>query len=148
MSYQEKRNLVNVISTVLVMLVYSSVMSQHYPQTDPYSREVFRFWGAFFLILIPVSIVARILMYIVFHILNYMVTREEDVPITDERDTLIELKGERASRYVFMLGAMLAIGVLVIEQPPAMMFGILIVAGVLSEIVNEVAQMYLYRRGL
>ncbi len=147
MSYQEKRNLVNLISAVLITTVYSVLMSQRYPQSDPYSREVFQFWGAFFLILIPVSIIARIVIYIIFHILNYIATREEDAPITDERDDLIELRAGRFSRYVFWIGVMLAMGSLVMELSPATMFIILICTGVVSEIVSEVSQIYFYRRG-
>jgi hypothetical protein len=147
MSYQEKRSLVNLISGVLITVCYAAVMMQRYPQADPYAREIFHFWGAFFLILIPVSILARILIYIIFSILNAIATREQDPPIEDERDKLIELRAGQLSFYVFAMGVMLAMGSLVVGLPPAAMFIILICAGVVSEIVSEVAQFYFYRRG-
>ncbi|HEX2906617.1 MAG TPA: hypothetical protein VHO69_07150 [Phototrophicaceae bacterium] len=147
MSYQEKRSLVNIASTILITALYAAFMMQRYPAADPYSREVFHFWGSFFLILIPISIVARILIYIVFSIFNYIATREEEPPIIDERDKLIELRAGQLSLYGFAVGVMLAMGSLVVEQPPSVMFIILICAGVVSEIISELAQFYFYRRG-
>jgi hypothetical protein len=147
MSYQEKRSLVNVISGILITVFYSAFMIQRYPEADAYSREVFHFWGAFFLILIPISIAARIIIYIIFSIVNAIATREEEPPITDERDKLIELRAGRLALYVFTIGVVLAMGSLVVELPPAAMFIILICSGVASEIVSEVAQFYYYRRG-
>ena len=42
-----------------------------------------------FLIYIGASIVVRIIIQIIFHIINAIATREEKVPVTDERDKLI-----------------------------------------------------------
>ena len=67
--------------------------------------------------------------------------------ITDERDKLIELKSARISLYVFTFGFLLAMISLVMEQPPWVMFTILISAGLLSDTLNELAQFYFYRRG-
>jgi hypothetical protein len=147
MSFQERRSLVNLISTILITALYSAYMVQSYPDASPYSPDVFRFWGSFFLILIPVSIVARIVIYIVFYIVNTIATRQEEPTITDERDNLIELKATRYSLYVFGVGVLLAMGSLVIDMPPSVMFIILICAGVVSEMVSEISQFYFYRRG-
>lgn len=148
MSYQERRAIVNLISTVLITAGYSAYMMQRYPQGDPYAPEVFHFWGSFVLLLIPVAMVARIVVYIVFHIINAIATREEDVPITDERDRLIELKAQANAGYVFIFGFILAMIALVIQQPPAAMFVILLCAGVVSEIINDISQVFFYRRGV
>jgi hypothetical protein len=148
MSYQEKRSIANIISSILIIAVYSAYMIQRYPEGGAYSTDVFHFWGAFFLILIPVSVVARIIIYIIFHILNAIATREEDVPITDERDRIIELKGTQISLYVFSVGFILAMVSLVLDMPPAAMFIILICSGIASEIVSEAAQFFFYRRGV
>ena len=148
MSYQERRSIVNLISAILITVLYSAYMIQRYPQGNPYSIEVFRFWGAFFLILIPVSIVARIIVYIIFAILNAIVTRQEELPITDERDKVIETKANLVSGYVFILGFILAVGSLVIDMPPAVMFTILLLSGLLSEVISDVSQFYYYRRGV
>lgn len=147
MSFQERRSIVNLVSTILITALYSAYMVQRFPEGDAYSPAVFHFWGAFFLILIPVSIVARIIIYIVFYIANTIATKQEEPSITDERDNLIELKATRYSLYVFGVGFLLAMGSLVIDMPPSAMFIILICSGLVSEIVSEVSQFYFYRRG-
>jgi len=148
MSYQERRSIVNLISTILITAFYSAYMVQRYPEGSAYSTEVFHFWGAFFLILIPVAAVAKIVVYIIFSILNAIATREEEPPITDERDKLIELKAQTISTYVFIIGFILAMGSLVVGMPPSVMFIILLLAGVVSEMVSEISQFYFYRRGV
>ena len=147
MSYQERRAIASLISNIVIVAVYSAVMIQRYPHGDPYSVEVFRFWGAFFVILIPVSIVAKILITILFVILNAIATREVEKDITDERDRLFEGKANRNSLYVFALGFMLAMVSLLVDTPPAGMFIILFCGGVVSELIGDFTQFYLYRRG-
>jgi hypothetical protein len=147
MSYQERRSIVNLISTILISAVYCAYMIQRYPVKDSYSVDVFHFWGAFFLILIPVSIVAKIIIYIVFAIINAIATREEEVPITDERDKLIETKAHMNSNYVFIVGFVLAMGSLAIDRPPSVMFIILLLSGIVSEMVSDISQFHFYRKG-
>lgn len=147
MSYQEKRAIVSLISSVLITGLYSVYMAQRYPDASPYSAEVFRFWGSFVLILIPVSIVARIIIYIVFSIINTITTQEELPSITDERDRLIDLKATRNSFYIFILGFLLAMVSLVAGMSPTVMFIILICSGAVSEIVSDISQFIFYRRG-
>lgn len=147
MSYQERRALIALISTILITVLYSITMLQRYPDAGEYSPEIFHFWGSFFLVLIPVSIAARIVISILFSIVNTVSTREAEPSITDERDTLIELKSSRNGLYGFSIGFMLAMATLVFSQPPAVMFIGLIIAGVMSEVVFELSQFYFYRRG-
>jgi len=148
MSYQERRAIVSLISTILIAVLYSAVMIQGYPESDPYSVNIFRFWGAFILILIPVTIGAKIIIHILFSIINTVATNEEEPAITDERDRFIEWKAARNSLYVFSVGFLLAMASLVIDMPPAALFVILICAGVVSEMVSEISQFYFYRSGL
>ena len=147
MSYQERRAIVSVISTILIAALYSAYMAQRYPAVDAYSAEIFRFWGAFFLLLIPVTIVAKIVIHIVFSILNTVATGEEETEIMDERDRLIELKALRNSVYVFSLGFVVAMVSLVVSMPPSVMFVLLLCAGTVSDLVSELSQFYFYRRG-
>ena len=148
MSFQERRSLVNFVSTILIMSVYTANRIQFHPQGNPYSPEVFHFWGSFFLILVPVSIVARIVIYIIFYILNTIATQEEEPDITDERDRLIDLKATRNSMYVFALGFLVAMVSLVMNTPPPAMFAILLGAGITAEMVGDLSQFLFYRRGV
>jgi hypothetical protein len=147
MSYQERRAIISLISTILITVVYSAYMMQRYPESGSYSVDVFRFWGAFFLILIPVSILAKIIIHIMFSIIHTIATNEAEPNIMDERDRFIELKAGRNSLYVFSAGVMLAMASLVIDMPPAIMFIILFCSGLVSEMVSEMSKFYFYRRG-
>lgn len=147
MSYHEIRAIVSLVSSIVITALYSAYMIQRFPAASAYSVEVFHFWGAFFLILIPVAIVAKIIIAIIFAIINAIATREEEPPITDERDKLIELKAQANANYVFIAGFILAMGSLVFNMPPSIMFIFLIISGILSQIVSDVSQFYFYRRG-
>jgi hypothetical protein len=147
MSYQERRAIVSLFSSILITAIYSAYMFQRYPEASAYSAEVFRFWGAFLLILIPVSIITKIVIYIAFNIVNMVATQEVEPAITDERDHLIELKANRNALYTFSLGFLLAMASLVLDMSPTVMFIMLIGAGVVSEVVSDISQFYFYRRG-
>lgn len=148
MSFQEKRSLVNLASTILFTALYAAYMMQNFPAGNAYSPDVFRFWGTFFLILIPVMIVAKIVIHIIFSIINAVATREEEEPITDERDRFISLKASQYALYVFAFGFLLAMGSLLLDMPPSTMFIILMGAGLISEMVSEIAQFSFYRSGI
>jgi hypothetical protein len=68
MSYQEKKNIVSLIGPLLVFGFYCLYVFQKYPVGSLDSTDTSSFWGAFILILIPVSIVAKIIITIVFNI--------------------------------------------------------------------------------
>jgi hypothetical protein len=108
----------------------------------------FRFWGKSFLILIPVGIVAQIIIQIGFAIFMSATSKEEIDPIEDERDKLIELKAIKISHYLFLIGFMLAMGSLALGMKPWVMFVVLISSGFIASIVNEIARLYFYRKGV
>lgn len=148
MSYQERRAIVSLISNVLITGVYSVIMFQRYPEGDAYSPDVFRFWGSFFMLLILVSIVSKIIIFIIFSIIDTIATREEIPSITDERDRLIEWKSTRYSLYTFTAGFVLAMGSLVLDMPPSTMFIILFGSGFVASVINDVSEFFFYRRGV
>ncbi|NRF93389.1 hypothetical protein HQN89_20735 [Paenibacillus frigoriresistens] len=148
MSFQEKRNVVSLFTTLLIFSVYSLYVFQKYQEGYFHTSNEFSFWGAFILILIPVSIVAKVIIHIVFSIINTVATKEKEPLITDELDKLIALKSTRNSHYVFIIGFLLSMISLVMDQPPDVMFIILISSGLLSEVVGIITQLYLYRKGV
>jgi uncharacterized membrane protein len=148
MTYHEMRSIINIIGTILLNVVYAAYMFQRYPNADAYSAEVFRFWGSYFIILIPVAIVVKIIVAIIFAILHAIATRESQPPITDERDQVIDLKSNRNSLYVFVLGFVLAMALVAAGQPPTAMFVMLAGTGFVSDIFGELSQFFYYRRGV
>ena len=85
--------------------------------------------------------------YIVFAIINKMVTNEDIPTFSDERDKLIDLKAIRISHWMFTLGFMLAMGSQAIGMQPYVMFVVLIFSGFASSITAEIAKLYFYRKG-
>ena len=149
MSIQEKKSVVNLVSSVLIFGIYGWYVLQNYQAGGPALAYDFKFWASAILILIPISIVAQIIVAIVFAIVNAIATNErEDPSFQDERDKLIELKAARNSMYVFILGFVLAMVSVVMGYSPAVMFIILAVSGLASEIADELSQLYFYRRGV
>lgn len=144
---REKQIIVSLISTVLILGFYSLYVYHRYLAGNMDLINDFKFWGKAFLILIPVTIVAQIIIHIVFFIVNKIVTNEDVPEITDERDKLIELKAIRISHWVFVFGFLLAMGSQAIGMKPWVMFLLLISSGFVSSLASEMAKIYYYRRG-
>jgi hypothetical protein len=147
MDNKEKQILVTAISFVLIFVCYALFVYNKYIAVDFGILNDFKFWGKAFLILIPVTIVVQIIIHIIFAIINKIVTNENMVTLSDERDKLIELKALRISHWIFTAGFFLAMGSQVIGMPNYAMFIILIVSGFLSAIVSAIAKIYFYRKG-
>jgi hypothetical protein len=147
MSFQERRALVALFGTFLISGGYAAYMLPRQPAGDAYSPELFQFWGSYFLVLIVVSIILRILIAIVFSILNAIATREKEPGLIDERDRLIELRANRNGFFVFILGFVCAMVALAAGQPPTTMFLLLLLGGIASELVSDVSEFIFYRRG-
>ena len=148
MSYQEKQNIVNIFSGLLIAAIYSGVVYQRHLQGRFDLTEDFRTWGIIFLIFMGVSIVARIIIYIIFHIVNAIATREEEIPVSDERDKLIKLKSTRNSYYTFSFGIMTSIFFLALGMPVYGIFIAFVLCLLISELVDNGSQIYYYRKGI
>jgi hypothetical protein len=147
MSYHEKRAIVNMSSSVLVTVIYSVYLYIRYLAGGGEFINDPRFWGKAFLIFIAVTIVANIIINIVFTIHYRLTTKEEEPSISDERDKLIELKGSRNALIVFSIGMVLSMVTQVLGLPLYVMFITMIYSGLLSSVIDEYTQFYLYRRG-
>ena len=148
MTYQEKKSIVSLISAIFIFGSYCMYMFPKFPDGGLESVETFRFWGSFVLILTLISIVAHIIISIVFNIVFRITTKEKEPKFADELDKLIDLKANRNSFFVFIIGFVLAMGSLIIYQPSQVMFIILIISGFLSDVTGSVTKLYHYRRGV
>jgi hypothetical protein len=148
MSYQEKQNIVNIFSGLLITSIYAYIIYQKQLGGELDLLTNYREWGLLFIIFIGVSIVARIIIQIIFHIINAIATRTEDVPKDDERDKLVKLKSTRNSHYVFITGFTFSMIMLAIGWPVYSLFIIYIITGLLSEIADNGSQIYFYRKGV
>lgn len=148
MTYQEKKSIVSVFSTIFIFVSYCLYMYPRYPGGYVESSEVFRYWGSFVLFLILFSIVTHIIINIIFNIIFRITTSEKEPAFADELDKLIELKANRNSFFVFIAGFLIAMGSIVNYQPSQLMFIILITSGFLSDVTGSVTKLYHYRRGV
>jgi len=148
MSYQEKQNIVNIFSGLLVTVIYALLVYQRHLQGNFDLTEDFRTWGIIFLIFIGISIVVRIIIQIIFHIINAITTREENVPVEDERDQLIKLKATRNSYYAFTSGFVLSVVGLALGMPVHWIFIAFVAFGLIAEIIDNGSQIYYYRKGI
>jgi hypothetical protein len=149
MDIKEKRILVSLLSSVLVILFYWWYVYSNYIADNPDILNDFKFWGTSFIILIPVAIGIQIVIQIIFAIVTHILNKGEEIdPIEDERDKLIELKAIKVSHYLFILGFVLAMGTLAMGMQPWVMFVVLISSGFTASMVNEILRLYYYRKGV
>lgn len=148
MTYQEKQNVVNIFSAVAVTFIYAWLVLQRQQQGQFDLREDFRQWGIVFLIFIGISVAARIIIQIIFHIGNAIATREEKIPGEDERDKLVKLKATRNSYYAFASGFVVSVVGLALGMPVYWIFLAFVLFGMISEIVDNGSQIYYYRKGV
>ncbi len=148
MSYRVKENIVNIFSGILTTAILASLIYQKHLAGQFDLTQDFKAWGFIFLVFMGVSIVARIIIYIIFHIINAIATREQNIPVEDERDKLIKLKALRNSHYVFSTGFVLSIVALAFGMPVFWIFVIFLVSGLLSEIIDNGSQIYYYHKGV
>ncbi|MBT2730804.1 hypothetical protein J7E63_28760 [Bacillus sp. ISL-75] len=148
MTYQEKKSIVSLFSAILIFGSYCLYMYPRYPGGGLESTETFRYWGSFVLILTLFSIVSHIIISIIFNIVYRITTREKEPTFADELDKLIDLKANRNSFFVFIVGFLLAMGSLFIYQPSQVMFIILIISGFISDVTGSVTKFYHYRKGV
>lgn len=148
MTYQEKKSITTLISAVLIFAVYCLYKYAQYPEEGMALEESIRYWGSFVLVLTLVSIVAHIVINIIFNIIFRITTGEKEPAFADELDKLIELKANRNSFFLFILGFLLAMVSLATDRPLNLMFLILIASGFLSDVTGSITKLYHYRKGV
>jgi hypothetical protein len=148
MSYQEKQNIVNIFSALLVTIIYALMVLHRQEQGQFDLKEDFHIWGIVFLIFIGISVVVRVIIQIIFHIINAIATREEKIPAEDERDRLIKLKAIRNSYYAFTSGFVISVLGLAVGMPVYGIFIAFVGFGLIAEIIDNGSQIYYYRKGV
>jgi len=150
MSYRETNIFVSLASSLLVLGYYLVSWLQMYQEEGLNSAKVFRLWLIVIVATIVLNILGNILTNIVLSIAHAIKTQSKEEPhfIEDERDKLVELKGVKAAYITFSIGVFLSMLTFVFGQPPLVMFSLIIFFSVTAEIVGDIFQLYLYRRGV
>jgi hypothetical protein len=158
MSYQVKRSIVNIFSSIVLTGVYAVIIYNKYQVGDFDAYNIFKFWAVVILIFIPLSIVARIIIMIFFRIFNEIGTtikneitgndEEAHEHIRDERDRLIDLKASRVSMVIFISGFLVALLTQLLNMDNHLFFISLIGFGLISDIVSEIKTIQYYNKGV
>lgn len=146
MSYQEKRSLVNLISAIIVPGIYFWLVFSDSPEIGLNTDELLKFWGTTMITYIPIAIVARIVIHILFGISNTILTKEK-MDKMDERDRIIELKSKNIGQAIFGIGLVGAMATQALDYSATALFAWIIIGGVVSEIFENSLQLRFYRRG-
>src|SRR5690606_8328677 len=110
MTYEERRSIISVFSTVLINAVYAAVMLPHLPTTGNYTPEIFNIWGTYMLVLIPVTVIAKIIIIILFVIVSTATSGEYVDELVDQREELIIIKSSHITEYLIAIGFIVANG--------------------------------------
>ena len=151
MSIQVQKAVFNFVTTILLMGGY--LFYNFGIQGDinlPKVLEI-QFWGIFMLKLTGVMIVAKIILFIMFAIFKkvYSVNKdEEDLDFIDERDRLIEMKSDRYSHWIAMVGFIASMIPLSIGYGVQYMFLTILIFGFVSAMMSDVWRIYFYNKGV
>ncbi len=154
MTYNEKKSVTNIFSSVLITTIYAIIIYQKYLNGALDDSNIFRFWAIIILIFIPISIAARIIIMIIFHIFESVVQAskgksiDDEIDIVDERDKFIQMKASATSMYIFIIGFVLALVTQLFDVSNHVFFIVLIAAGLITDLVSELLIIRSYRRGV
>ena len=163
MSYQEKRTLLSIIISVLMLVSYSIYA---FGKAGMEHMNDLQFWAKTILIFIGIGIVAMIILQIVFHILMAIgkaihqklrdnEVNEEEIGRTlrvetaeDEMDKMIEMKSNRFGYTIMGLGFMAGLIAIAFGATAVAMLNILFFATWTGNFVEALMQIRYYRRGV
>lgn len=165
MSYQEKRNIVSIVTGGGILAAYCLYAMGQY-RSDAVAVDDLRSWAGLMLIFIGIGIVASIIIQIVFHIsLSVSIAVKKKLQdekcedreiektinaemIEDEMGKLIELKSARVGYFFAGFGFVAALVSLVLKFPPVVMLNIAFLTIGGASLLEGFAQLYFYKRGL
>jgi len=146
MTFKEKNVLVTLVSFGLIFLFFIIRIFQLLQNDAFVSSKVFQVWGIVVILAVVATIIAMILTHgtlAAFQAIRAKGTSYEYDESTDERDTLIDLKGTNITYTVSSIGVFCAMLTYVFSQPPLIMFSLLIFFGLLAQIVGDIARLML-----
>jgi hypothetical protein len=150
MSFKQKNTAVSLVNFTLILGFFVFRVIQMIQNDSFTSENIFRLWGITIGLGIIVIIIGTILTHIVSTIIEAIRTGKDDPKIEDfedERDQLIDLRGTRVTYIVFSFGVLFSMLTFVFDQPPLVMFTLLIFSGLVAQIVGDISRLVLYRRG-
>lgn len=149
MSYQQRNVTVALVTHLLIAAYFVISWLNMYTTQGLVDNRVFVLWLTVIVATIAVTILGTILTTIVSSIAHAIKTRSDKPEsfIEDERDKLIDLKGTRVSYVTFWIGVGLAMLSFVLKQPALIMFSVIVLFSLLSEIAGDIFKLVRYQKG-
>ena len=165
MSFQEKRSLTSILSGVIMIAAYIIHVIGRV-RAGTLAADEMRPWAITMLVFIAIGIGITIVIQILFHIsLSISVAVQEKIRdqncddkdieksikqemVEDERDHLVSMKANQIGFGVAGGGFVAALLALVLQASPAVMLNIAFAAFWLGALIEGVAQIYYYRKGI
>lgn len=146
MSIQEKKIIVNLVSTIGIYTAYCLYVKDFFLNG---MENDLGLWGKTVLVFIPIAIAVKILTIIIFFIINAIITNGEEMDdLEDERDKLISSKGNNIGYIIVGLGFVLSLISLVISYPAYIMINIIYLFFNIADLSSDISKIVLYRRGV
>ena len=147
MSYQKRKSAVSLISNLLIFAIYYGFMLRMERALPETANETAHFLCSAILLLLPVLILGKLVIHIIFTIINSMLRNEREPAFTDELDKLILLKSIRNFCFVFAAGFFAAIGTVASGADSSVLFHLFLFTIILAGITIDLSQLYFYRKG-
>ena len=165
MSYQIAKTVTNIISGVVVLVVYLFYVSGNY-QAGLLAMDDLKSWAQIMLIFIGIGIAMAIVVQIIFHILfSIGLAVKESIKngncddreiertiklemVEDEMGKLIELKSMRVSYIMVGVGFVASLVLLFFDYPAYLALNFLFVSFCTGGILDGFTQLYYYKKGL
>ena len=138
MTFQAKSAMLMTIALVVVYGSYFFVVGS-WAITTPADQIVYQ-------PLMIAAIVPLVILAVLGHIVVALINPKE-ANAYDERDRLIDLRGERIGAYVLAVGVFAGLVLAMVESAQFWIAQALLFAWVLAEISDNVSKLVLYRRG-
>jgi ABC-type multidrug transport system fused ATPase/permease subunit len=148
MTTQEKRPIVFLVIDIATFLNYYALLLYKSNSRVDNLGEL-SFWGTSILLLVPIMILSRISLYLLYSILNSVITKKrEEKFLTDEFGELIKLRASRNFSNTFMLGFLLTMGLLILGISITTMFKLFFFSVLAAFIVQNISEFYFTRKGI
>jgi hypothetical protein len=149
MSEHQRENIISLISLLTVSTTYFSYIYSGFVNSSLSGTEELKYWAGAILAIIPIRIILQIILIIIFKIIEAIANNGKVSPdIKDERDKLIELRGDNISGNFFVFCFVVSlVGVYYFSFDLSMMFIFIFIAGYISELLGIIAKIYFYNKG-
>ena len=152
MNYGEGKTFAELVSSIATLVIYGIAIGLGLYYEYIVITDILQFWAIIILIYIPLSIIVRIIVQILYNIGNSVAHEIKggfpDNEVIDERDKLIMLKATRNSMFLFVVGFFVGLIFLAFQLSPHFFFGSIVLFGILTDFAQTALTIIYYRKGV